>query len=820
MHALTPEFTRACDEALAAGGALVKLAVRGECPYPGLAAFEERHARWFHGRTAALAALIGALEKRMHDRTGPLLVVGPSGAGKSSLLRAGLLPALARGDLTGLGPTPAAVFTPTASPARQLAEQRARDRGEPTVWVVDQLEEIFTLCPDEDEQRSFLDALCAEAGPGGSRVVVLGVRADFYGHCLAHDGLLVSARRGHLPLGPMSRRELVDAVREPARAAGLELEPGLLELLLNDLGLRGDDPGDCPDPGVLPLLAHTLRALWQQRSGRTLTIAGYRAITEQTDAVNALAFSPDGATLAAAGDDGAVRQWETASGRPRFQPMRLHSPVLGVAYSADGTYIAACARDRVIRLWRRDGSDQPRQLSGVHQAAVIHVTFSPDSRTLVSTSDDHTAVLWDTTTGQTVRTLRADDAVFDAAFNTDGSLLATASYDHTVQLWDPTTGDLVQRLPAHNERVMGVAFSPDGHWLASVGMDGNAALWDLAGAVQMSRPWTAVHGMATSPDGTWLVTGDSNGVVRTWRRHPHTRDGRDLRLVRQQQLPPQAHAVWQMAFCPDGRTVGIVTDSPRVRLLDTPTGQLSVLDGGTGSARTIACDHAGMVLSTDDPGQTRIWDARTQRQLLLLDNLVPRALAVDPQGRFLARPAPGRVELRDLTGQPLTDSAAFQGVDIALAAALSPDSTLLAAALSDHSVQVWQLHQLPGHRFTLTAVRRLLGPSANPEALTFSPDGHTLAAAGDDSAVQLWDTRTWQHTATLTGPTGRITSLAFTPDSTALVSTGDDGLTRFWDLDIPRAFQHACQVASWLTRTEWAEQITGPYVPACRRAAR
>ncbi|MGW7448030.1 nSTAND1 domain-containing NTPase [Kitasatospora sp. NPDC054795] len=271
----TADFARACDRALRAGGELVELATRGQCPYPGLTSFRAEDERWFHGRERARAELLGLLGERLADRGGPVVVVGPSGAGKSSLLRAGLLPALRRGALPGLGPAGAALLSPTAAPLERLAAV-AEDRS--PVWVVDQAEELFTLCQDAAERRAFLDRLCAEAGPGGTRLVVLGVRADVYGHCLAHEGLLRAVRRGQLALGPMSAAELSEAITAPARTARLDLEPGLLELLLADLGLDGGPGARAYDPGALPLLAHTLRAVWQQRTGRSLTLAGYRVI--------------------------------------------------------------------------------------------------------------------------------------------------------------------------------------------------------------------------------------------------------------------------------------------------------------------------------------------------------------------------------------------------------------------------------------------------------------------------------------------------------------------------------------------------------------
>src|SRR5262249_48968549 len=122
----------------------------------------------------------------------------------------------------------------------------------------------------------FIGALRA-AAHSAVALVVLGVRADFYGQCLAYPALL-TALQAPVAVGPMSADQLRAAITRPAAAEGLDLEPGLVELLLRGLGVAQDGGGDAAgyDPGALPLLAHALRATWQQRDGQTLTVAGYQ----------------------------------------------------------------------------------------------------------------------------------------------------------------------------------------------------------------------------------------------------------------------------------------------------------------------------------------------------------------------------------------------------------------------------------------------------------------------------------------------------------------------------------------------------------------
>ncbi|MFD8493165.1 hypothetical protein [Amycolatopsis sp. NPDC059657] len=281
-----------------------------ECPYPGLAAFGPEQAEWFFGRDGLVSELIDRLDRRLLSG-GVQVVLAPSGAGKSSLLRAGLLPALDRAVLPGSDRWPKLVLTPTTDPLWVLAanlaaltggdvvatvEELATDprrcvpmltralrgpSGDPdarVVVVVDQFEELFTLCADDRQRRVFIDLLVhlADASLG---LVVVGVRADFYPACADRPRLRAALQDAPLVVGPMSDPELREAILYPAEAVGLEVEPGLVELLLRDLGATtnaGADREAGYEAGRLPLLAHALRVCWQQRNGATLTVRGYQ----------------------------------------------------------------------------------------------------------------------------------------------------------------------------------------------------------------------------------------------------------------------------------------------------------------------------------------------------------------------------------------------------------------------------------------------------------------------------------------------------------------------------------------------------------------
>lgn len=229
-------------------------------PYVGLAAFEASDAHRFFGREK----LVGDLVARVCGQRF-VAVLGASGAGKSSILRAGLATVwMARGG-------PSTLITPGVHPDQAYETALATLGTEPgeRLLIVDQFEEIFTLCKDKTERNRFLVRLLAHARDehSGSRVVI-GVRTDFYAHCADHAGLAEALQDGQFLVGPMTPQQLRSAIVAPAVQAGGNVETPLLAAMI----------ADCSgESGVLPLLSHALRETWQRRSGSRMTLSGYQA---------------------------------------------------------------------------------------------------------------------------------------------------------------------------------------------------------------------------------------------------------------------------------------------------------------------------------------------------------------------------------------------------------------------------------------------------------------------------------------------------------------------------------------------------------------
>jgi DNA-binding SARP family transcriptional activator len=261
----------------------------GEPPYKGLAHFDVNDKALFFGREILTTRLVAYVQ------THPLLaVIGASGSGKSSLLRAGLIPAFLQA-FQDQG-WKVEVITPTEHPLQSLeailieedpntwkaiTEGRIRDPNDleqqiqeaskqqvdaKLLLIVDQFEEIFTLCKSEVERKCFIDLLLAVLEVNPSIRMVIALRADFYAHCADYPNLTHLLARNQEYIGPMNPEEIRRAIEQPARQNGWDFQPGLVDLLLREIR---------DEPGALPLLSHALLETWRRRSGKTMTLKGY-----------------------------------------------------------------------------------------------------------------------------------------------------------------------------------------------------------------------------------------------------------------------------------------------------------------------------------------------------------------------------------------------------------------------------------------------------------------------------------------------------------------------------------------------------------------
>ena len=815
---------------------LAEVPASPDCPFPGLAAFGPQDAGRFFGREQETADLLNRLAGQL-ARPGLLMVVGPSGSGKSSLLRAGLLPAIAAGALPvrGAQAWPLDLMTPGRDPLLELATRIAALAGisageldvnlrtDPTritaairrallaharhqapsggpgpgaaravinvedtghladgampaavanrepvdssprlVLIVDQFEEVFTQCPDEQQRQAFIHALCAAAAPppdgGGTprgvlssrdapAMVVLGIRADFYARTASYPELVPYLQNCQV-VGPIDQAGLRAAIEKPAAPAGLVVEAGLAEVLMADLGLRpppfsppasaqdrdalaGPNAGSGPAPpaggsyeaGRLPLLAYALAQTWAHREGRRLTIAAYRA----TGGI-------DGAVAHAAE---AVYQSFFADGKRAAQRLLLRLVSLG-----EGTVDTR----RRVTVTELTGTTGPAGPADTQQAATTWAVLTDliQARLLTATGTDST----DTVEISHEALLSAWPRLRQWLTDDEVGLRIHRDLTDAAHAWQAQGSE-----PSH--------------------LFGGARL-------AAAREWADQHNQDLNPGEQEFLAASQHGQQRTTRRRRLAVAA--LAVLTLLSLTAAGIAIQQRSTALTARDQAIANQ------IATEAGQLTATDPSLAAQLDVAANQ----ISPTPDSKTRLIAAATTplaSRLTGPTNIV-FSVAFSPDGKTLAAGSGDhKVWLWNLAdparptplGQPLTGPT--EGVN---AVAFSPDGKTLAAGSIDHKVWRWNLTD-PARPTPLG--QPLTGPTEGVGSVAFSPDGKTLAAGSIDHKVWRWNltdpARPTPLGQPLTGPTEGVGSVAFSPDGKTLAAGSFDHKVWRWNLTDP-----------------------------------
>jgi WD40 repeat protein/transcriptional regulator with XRE-family HTH domain len=805
--------------------------VRGQAPYRGLASFQPEDAAWFFGREELVLHLV-----RLAGGVGtpglPLAVVGPSGSGKSSLLRAGLVPRLRARSQARPDGRPVAVITPGDSPlaalasalapltphgqagpeesallAQALREAPSRyagliDRGEDSpAIIVDQFEETFTAA-GEAERQAFITALAALSA---TCLVVLGLRADFYGHALRHPELARSLQDRQIVVGPMSASQLRQAIVEPARKAGLDIEDGLVELLLADMRPAGALGAAGHEAGALPLLSHALMATWERSRGSRLTVADYQASGGIRDAIARTAEAAY-ATLDEAGAKAARQLFlrlvyvaddarETRARVPlsdlpgdaatatavleRFVEERLVTLDMATAEITHEALLDAWPRLRAwidadredIRVrrfiteaaqaWAETGRETAALLRGGQLALARDWAATGANRALLSqlAVDFIEAGVAEERAQQTVqrrRTRRLRQFV--------GALTALvlitvglAGYAFQQRQLATTARNLAESrsvaIEANEVRTDDPALAAQlslAAYRITPSSGALASLLEASGVPTAARMFDSdrdVQGVALARGGKLLAVAAADGTLRLWNV---SRPGHPRRIdtVTAQ---GQDDALYAAAFSPDGSVLAAAGADGTVGLWNVtdPRHPVSLGRPLTGPANTtysLAFSPDGELLAAGGAGDTvRLWNVRNQ-----------------------AHPV--------LVGGPLTGAAGYVQT-----VAFSPDGSVLAAGSADGTVRLWNVRN-PAK--PVRAGKPLTGPDNAVYAVAFSPDGTSLAVGGKDDKVWLWNVASPAKPALITrftGATDWIMAVAFSPTGQMLAEGGSDGRVLVWN---------------------------------------
>ena len=597
-----------------------------------------------------------------------------------------------------------------------------------------------------------------------------------------------------------------------------------------------------PDGATLASEHDGMVKLWEVATGTHTATLGAGPGNRRFRSV---AFSPpDGESLAVVSGDDTVRLWDAATGT-KYADLDHESHVTAIAFSPDGTSLASTSEEAVT-LWDPVAGERTAVLEG-HTRWVGAVAFSPDGATLASQSGwDGLVRLWDVSTRRTIATIENTRGGSAIAFSPDGATLACAS-GALVKLWDVGTRVRIDSL-AHRDWVQAVAFSPDGETLAT-GTWKAVEVWD-ASEWQRPRPHELVEisgggqeGPPGAPLGNPLVVEVRDQYGEAIAGAPVTfavtqGDGRlDGRFtIETIETDANGRAVALLTL---GSVPGPITIEARLLKADPVTFRLVALErtdlavgegdphrwhlpdrasvrlgrGGIAGGVPAAFSPDGRRLAVAASIGTWLYDAATARAIDLLPGAWITSAAISPDGTVAAGSRDGRVVLWDVSrGESTTlhgpggevHSVAFSpdGATLAIGSwsalklldvadgrelwsaaadasgslAFSPDGTTLTLT-GRNAVMLWDV---ASGNLVMTHSAPALDDGTEVFSVALSPDGATLAI-GSGSTLKLWDIDQGRERATLAGHTGRISSLAFSSDGSTLASGSHDRTARVWD---------------------------------------
>ena len=449
--------------------------------------------------------------------------------------------------------------------------------------------------------------------------------------------------------------------------------------------------------------------LWDAHTGAHKT-----TLTGHTKQVNSVAHSPDGKMIVSGGADGMVRLWDVTTGTHKatlthgswihFLFPWLNPPVNAVAYSPNGNTVAAASIDSLVRLWDTRTPKLKATLTG-HTGPVNAVVYSPDGNTIATAGGwkDNTVRLWDAVTGQTRGILTGYIHISSVAYSPDGKTIATSGdyRSDALQLWDAKTKKLKTTYTKHTKGdLSSMVYSPDGKTIAAVNLSDNSVqLWLTETGKHKATFKHAntdrgydISAVAYSPDGDTIAAvgghyKNHKGTVYLW--HVQTRNRKIIY--------EGSDYISTVAYAPDGRTIATGSWNGNIQVWHTVTGE---------ALKTIPTKHKGGVesLAYSPDGQTiasgggyrddivQLWDAIIGEHKTRLRGHTKTVSSVvySPDGKTIASGSTdGTVLLWDaITGE---HKATFTAHTDIVSVVYSPDGKTIATRSTDGTVLLWEV---------------------------------------------------------------------------------------------------------------------------------